>query len=215
MDDNTLSTENNLTTKEAIRKDIRNALINKGVNRFPNLDLAEEIFAPSDNLAYDFVTSFRAAGGKFVPCLKDQFAEYLVKLLKSRNYTQVLNTKPQFSSLLKANSIPAIEVLENSKPADAAIVFSDNLVLNPCGIVFAQRNSLYPSVLGLASEIIIVAQADNIVPDLKSVFKHQMSHNKGELYDISEIISPTPPTIRDGHINPTPSNPLFILMLVK
>lgn len=216
MDDNTLNRDTNLSTKEAIRKDIRNALLNKGVNRFPNLDLSVEFTDPSNDIAYDFVTRFRASGGKFIPCSKIQFAEYLIRLIQSQKYTRVLNTKPQFSNLLKANNINFSEILEDGQAADAVIVFSDNLILNPLGMVFAQRNTLYPSILGLASNIIIVAQENHIIRDLKSVFNHQCAQNNGEPYDISEIITPTPPpTTIDGHSAPTPSEPLYILILVK
>ena len=211
----TLSTESSLTTsKESIRKDIRHALSAKGVNRYPNLDLSDDFITPSNDLVRDFVVQFRALGGKYVPCTKEQFVSRLVKLLQVQNYPLLLNTKPQFVNVLKSNNINYVDAIDVNTPADAAIVFSDALIANTCSFVFSPRNSLYPSVKGLASDLIIVAFANNIVPDLKSALELQQSHNEGNLYEMNEIISPTPLTIRDNQEIRTPLTPRYILMLV-
>ena len=211
----TLSTESSLTTsKESIRKDIRHALAAKGVNRYPNLDLSEDFIEPSDDLIRDFVVKFRALGGKYVPCTKEQFVSRLVKLLQVQNYPVLLNTKPQFVNVLKANNINFVESIDVNTPADAAIVFSDALIAHSCSFVFSPRNSLYPSVKGLASDLIIVAFANSIVPDLKTAIETQQKHNDGNLYEMNEIISPTPLTIRDNQEIRTPLTPRYILMLV-
>lgn len=211
----TLSTESSLTTsKESIRKDIRHALSTKGVNRYPNLDLSDDFITPSDDLVRDFVVQFRALGGKYVPCAKDQFVSRMIKLLQVQNYPVLLNTKPQFNALLKNNNIEYVEAIDINTPADAAIIYSDALIANTCSFVFSPRNSLYPSVKGLASDLIIVAFANNIVPDWKTALSIQQDHNEGNLYELNEIITPTPLTIRDNQEIRTPLTPRYILMLV-
>ncbi len=211
----TLSTESSLTTsKESIRKDIRHALSAKGVNRYPNLDLSDDFITPSDDLVRDFVVQFRALGGKYVPCTKEQFVSRLVKLLQVQNYPVLLNTKPQFVNVLKANNINYVDAIDVNTPADAAIVFSDALIAHSCSFVFSPHNSLYPSVKGLASDLIIIAFANNIVPDLKTALEQQQNRNEGNLYEMNEIISPTPLTIRDNQEIRTPLTPRYILMLV-
>lgn len=212
----TLSTESSLTTsKESIRKDIRHALSAKGVNKYPNLDLSEDFLQPSDDLVRDFVVRFRALGGKYVPCTKDQFVSRLIKLLQVQNYPVLLNTKPQFVNILKANNINYVDAIDVNTPADAAIVFSDALIAHSCSFVFSPHNSLYPSVKGLASDLIIVAFANNIVPDMKTALTLQQERNEGNLlYELNEIISPTPLTIRDNQEIRTPLTPRYILMLV-
>ena len=212
----TLSTESNLTTsKESIRKDIRHALSTKGVNRYPDPDLSDDFITPSDDLVRDFVVQFRALGGKYVPCAKDQFVSRLVKLLQVQNYPMLLNTKPQFNNILKANNINFKEAIDINNPADAAIIYSDALIANTCSFVFSPHNSLYPSVKGLASDLIIVAFANSIVPDWKTALALQQEHNGGNLYAMNEIISPTPLTIRDNQEIRTPLAPRYILMLVQ
>ncbi|MBO4654827.1 MAG: hypothetical protein J5644_04720 [Bacteroidales bacterium] len=211
----TLSTESSLTTsKESIRKDIRHALSTKGVNRYPNLDLSDDFNPPSDDLIRDFVVRFRALGGKYVPCSKDQFVSRLVKLLQGQNYPVLLNTKPQLSDMLKKNDIAFVEAIDVNTPADAAIIYSDTLITNSCSFVFSPHNSLYPSIKGLASDLIIIAFAKDIVPDLKTALELQQERNGGNLYDMSEIISPTPLTVRDNQEIRTPLTPRYILMLV-
>lgn len=211
----TLSTESNLTTsKESIRKDIRHALSTKGVNKYPNLDLSDDFLQPSDDLVRDFVVRFRALGGKYVPCTKEQFVGRLVKLLQVQNYPVLLNTKPQFVNVLKNNNINFVDAIDVNTPADAAIVFSDALIVQSCSFVFSPHNSLYPSVKGIASDLIIVALANNIVPDMKTALALQQDRNEGNLYEFNEIICPTPLTIRDNQEIRTPLTPRYILMLV-
>ncbi|MBR4536413.1 MAG: hypothetical protein IKO62_07150 [Bacteroidales bacterium] len=211
----TLSTESNLTTsKESIRKDIRHALSTKGVNKYPNLDLSDDFLQPSDDLVRDFVVRFRALGGKYVPCTKEQFVGRLVKLLQVQNYPVLLNTKPQFVNVLKNNNINFVDAIDVNTPADAAIVFSDALIAQSCSFVFSPHNSLYPSVKGIASDLIIVALANNIVPDIKTALALQQDRNEGNLYEFNEIICPTPLTIRDNQEIRTPLTPRYILMLV-
>ena len=211
----TLSTESNLTTsKESIRKDIRHALSTKGVNKYPNLDLSDDFLQPSDDLVRDFVVRFRALGGKYVPCTKEQFVGRLVKLLQVQNYPVLLNTKPQFVNVLKNNNINFVDAIDVNTPADAAIVFSDALIAQSCSFVFSPHNSLYPSVKGIASDLIIVALANNIVPDIKTALALQQERNEGNLYEFNEIICPTPLTIRDNQEIRTPLTPRYILMLV-
>jgi hypothetical protein len=211
----TLSTESNLTTsKESIRKDIRHALSTKGVNRYPDPDLSDDFIKPSEDLVRDFIVRFRALGGKYVPCTKDQFAIRLVKLLQGQNYPVLLNTKPQLSALLQSNNISFVNAIDVNTPADAAIVYSDALITTTCSFIFSPHNSLYPSIKGLASDIIIIAFAKDIVPDFKTALEIQQERNAGNLYDMNEIISPTPLTIRDNQEIRTPLTPRFILMLV-
>ena len=211
----TLSTESNLTTsKEAIRKDIRHALSTKGVNRYPSLDLSDDFIKPSEDLVRDFIVKFRALGGKYVPCTKDQFAVRLIKLLQGQNYPVLLNTKQQLSSLLQSNNINFVNAIDVNTPADAAIVYSDALITSTCSFIFSPHNSLYPSIKGLASDIIIIAFAKDIVPDFKTALEKQQERNAGNLYSMNEIISPTPLTIRDNQEIRTPLTPRYILMLV-
>ncbi len=211
----TLSTESNLTTsKESIRKDIRHALSAKGVNRYPSLDLSDDFIKPSDDLIRDFVVKFRALGGKYVPCTKEQFASRLIKLLQGQNYPVLLNTKSQLAPLLQNNNISFVNVIDVNSPADAAIIYSDALITSTCSFVFSPHNSLYPSIKGLASDIIIIAFANDIVPDFKTALEQQQNRNGGELYDMNEIISPTPLTIHENQEIRTPLAPRYILMLV-
>lgn len=211
----TLSTESNLTTsKESIRKDIRHALSTKGINRYPNLDLSDDFITPSDDLVRDFVVRFRSLGGKYVPCTKDVFTIRLTKLLQGQNYPVLLNTKPQLYDLLKNNNINFVSAIDVNTPADAAIVYSDALITNSCSFIFSPHNSLYPSIKGLASDIIIIAFAKDIVPDLKTAIRLQQERNGGNLYEMNELISPTPLTIRDNQEIRTPLSPRYILMLV-
>ena len=149
-----------------------------------------------------------------MPCTKELFSSRLTKLLQGQNYPVLLNTKPQLSDLLRNNNINFVSAIDVNTPADAAIVYSDTLITNSCSFVFSPKNSLYPSIKGLASDIIIIAFAKDIVPDLKTAIELQLERNEGNLYEINELISPTPLTVRDNQEIRTPLTPRYILMLV-
>lgn len=215
MGNTVLSTNSNLTTsKEAIRKEIRHALSNKGDNRFPNLDLNEDFVMSSQDIAKDFILKFRSLGGKFVPCSKDQLQDTFLKLLKKVPNTQLLNTMPQFSKFLSENGINHTDSIDPANPASAAIVFSDALIANSGAILFSPKNSIYPSVKNLASDLIIVSFARFIVPNLGTAMANQMQRNNGELYNLFEIITPSKPEIRDNNEVYSPTSPRMILVLI-
>lgn len=215
MGSTVLSTNSNLTTsKEAIRKEIRHALSNKGDNRFPNLDLNEDFVQQSQDIAKDFILKFRSLGGKFAPCSREQFKEYFIKLIHSVNSSQLLNTMPRFSPMLRENGISFVDSIDPGIPANAAIVFSDALIASSGSIVFSPKNSIYPSVKNLASDLIVVSFARYIFPDLKTALSIQMERNNGELYNMFEIISPSKLEMRDKKEFSSPTSPRIILVLI-
>lgn len=204
----------NTSPKEIIRRNIRHALSNKSPVKFPNIDISKELFDEVKEPADTFVKKFRENGGKFIPCDRSQFNEYLLKLLKSQRYNSIFCAEHSLARLLTDSQIPYMNTLLPNIPADAAIVYSDLLIARSGSIVFTQRYQLYPSIKNMASDIIVIAKIQNIVRDLKEALQIQMTRGLKNPVPFFEIITPTLPLDKENESGYSPSSPRYILFLV-
>ena len=205
----------NTSSKETVRKNIRHALTSKSPSKFPNIDLTSELFDPINDVLIDFVTNFRKAGGKYIPCTKENFMERLVKLIKSQQYKSILNTSSSLDSQLTKNNIFYYNSIDCSSQVDAAIVYSNILIARTGSMVFSQKNSLYPSIRNLGKDMIVVAFANHIIHDFKGALNAQQQINGANIPSISEIITPTLPELVDGKEFFPSSESRIILLLVS
>ncbi|MEG1556521.1 MAG: hypothetical protein RR356_07345 [Bacteroidales bacterium] len=204
----------NTSSKETIRRNIRHALSSKSPNTFPNIDINSELFEPIPDLLKEFVVNFRAMGGKYIPCTKENFVERLLKLIASQQYQSLLNTSTSLTNFLVENEISFYNVIDANSPVDAALVYADILIARSGSFVCSQKSSLYPSVKNLAQDLIIVSFLPNIVSDIKNAIALQQKRNQNAVHEMTEIVTPAIPPIIDGKENYSPLNPRYILLLI-
>ena len=204
----------NTTSKENMRRKIRHALTQKSTSKFPYIDIHADPFEKPENLVVEFFNNFRQAGGKIITSNRDNFVDFLHKLIVKQQYTTILNTNHSISPALTKRNLNYITCVDNSQQVDVAIVYADMLIARTGSMVFAQKYSLYPSVRNITQNIIVVAFAKNLVLDLKDTFIMQQEKNQGMLYDFVEIITPTKPVNEKGEENYSPLEPRFILLLI-
>lgn len=213
-------TENNTldpkktVAKENIRKRIRHALASKGDNKFSNIDLVSELLDGIQDPVVEFVTNFRAKGGKFVPCTQENFLQTLLVLIERQKYSSLLCVDQSLRAQLSKNGIAHTGFLISDTPANASIVYSDTLVARTGSIVFSQKHTFYPSVKNTATDIIVLAQTQNIVNDFKDVFALQSKKQSNSPIPIIDIFTPIAPKIVDGHEVFSLDSPRIILLLV-
>ena len=205
----------NTTTKENMRRKIRHALTQKSTGKFPYIDMHTELFEKPEHLLVEFCSNFRAAGGKFIMCNKDNFVDILHKLIVGQRYATILNTNQSISPALTKRNLNYITCVDSHRQVDVAIVYSDMLIARTGSMLFTQKYSLYPSVRNITKDIIVVAFEKNLVLDLKDAFHLQQEKNQGTLYDFAEIITPTKLTNKKGEENYSPLEPRFILLLIQ
>lgn len=199
-------------SKESIRKNIRNALIHKKTSSPPNIDVSTPLFTKEEEPIRKFVSKFRDAGGVFIPCTKENFTERLLFLLKGKKYNFILNTNTSLSKTLETARIPFSDFIETDKPVDAAIVYSDILISRSGSLVFSQKYSLYPSVLNLGKDLIVISFIDHVVEDIGSAFKAIEEKYEGGMYEFTEIITPSKQNEEQEF---SPSNPQIILFFIQ
>ena len=198
-------------TKEKIRKNIRHALSFNKSNMPVNIDINTPLFIPSEDILMEFVTKFRSSGGIFIPCTKENFKERLLYLLNGKKYLTILNTNKSLNKILESGQIHYTDFIEGDKPVDAAIVYSDVLISRSGSLLFSQKFSLYPSVLNLGTDLIVVSFSEKIVPDLQTGFKVMESKYEGKPYELAEVITPSTKTDNQEY---SPKQPQIILYLI-
>lgn len=197
--------------KEVVRKKIKQALISHNVKSFTSLDANAEILEPIENVVNEFCNNYKVAGGKHIQCNRENFTKYLVDLLKSLRYSSILNTFKSLSSTLSGNGIQCYDSIDASAPVDAAIVMADALIARNGSMVFSQSHSLYPSIKGLAKDIIVIASTNMVVPDLKAAMEVQQRKLDGKLLKMMEIVTPT---FHKDVAEYTPDDPRYIMLLL-
>lgn len=199
-------------TKEKIRKNIRHALTQKKSSIPVNIDTTTPLFIKDEDPIRTFVANFRNSGGVFIPCTKDNFSERLLYLLNAKKYHFILNTNKSLNSILEGARVSFSDFIEPDKPVDAAIVYSDLLISRSGSLVFSQKYSLYPSVLNLGTDLLVIALANHVLEDIGSVFTVLKEKYEGKMYEFTEIITPSKKA-EDQEF--TPQNPQIILFFIQ
>jgi len=215
MEENTSLNPKLFVGKETIRKNIRNGLAYKSSSSFSVSDVSGELFPPCSNLFVQFVETFRAAGGKYIPCTTQNMVQYLVKIAQGQQYNILLNTSPNLGAYLDKYKVRHVNAVGLNEPVDAALFFSDVLVASSGAIGFSQPVSQYASVKNLAKDIIVVSRERCIFPDYESALAYQSKRN-GTPYPMTEFVVPTrPEEEEEGKPLFTPLTPRIILMLIE
>ncbi|PKP22015.1 MAG: hypothetical protein CVU04_00140 [Bacteroidetes bacterium HGW-Bacteroidetes-20] len=203
---------NIIASKEQIRKNIRNSLINKKSSSPIKIDTTTPLFTKNDDIIRQFVSNFRNAGGIFIPCTKENFSERLVYLLNGKKYNFILNSNKSLNKILESARISYSDFIETDKPVDAAIIYSDLLIARSGSIGFSQKYSLYPSVLNLGKDIIVIAFIDHVVEDIGSAFQEIEKNIEQKTGVFTELITPT--KVREDQ-EYSPENPQIILFFIQ
>ncbi len=203
---------NIIASKEQIRKNIRNSLINKKSSSPVKIDTTTPLFTKNDDIIRQFVSNFRNAGGIFIPCTKENFSERLVYLLNGKKYNFILNSNKSLNKILEGARISYSDFIETDKPVDAAIIYSDLLIARSGSIGFSQKYSLYPSVLNLGKDIIVIAFIDHVVEDIGSAFQEIEKNIEQKTGVFTELITPT--KVREDQ-EYSPENPQIILFFIQ
>lgn len=147
---------------------------------------------------------------------------YVRYTIEVGQWTRVLNVSPHLSKILKSFNIDFVESLPDGQSADALIVYAEHLVGRSGHLVFTQRstNIVYPSILGLAKNIIVLSSSTNIVPDLKvlmdcmaTTVKVDNRPEENDLkFNLMDLISPS---VLENDEEGTIANPRVTLILIE
>jgi L-lactate dehydrogenase complex protein LldG len=161
------------TTREKILKRIRNALISRSLNPYPDLDVASPVMKRGgDSLDLMFAEEFSAVGGKFIYCeSSNDVYENLSLLVNVEHFKPVFCSDPLIFEQLIDYEIPA----EN----DPAFLNEVRAIITPCEFLIARTGSVMVSSRSgpgrkmniFAEAHIVIARASQLVYELKDAFQ--------------------------------------------
>jgi L-lactate dehydrogenase complex protein LldG len=160
------------TSKEKLLKKIRQALLEKRDNPYPNLEQLPHYPPIEDMLEVVFAEQFAAVSGRFEFCEDEvQFIENLLTLAEERNWRKIYCWEPMMQEILNRYEFPFFATDRDFEQAEVGLTLCEALVARNGSILVSNGNaagrrlSIYPPVH------IVLAYTSQLVPDLKDGFK--------------------------------------------
>src|SRR6202000_971081 len=160
------------TSKEKLLKKIRQALLEKRDNPYPNLEQLPHYPPIDDLLEVQFAEQFAAVAGQFEFCEDEvQFIENLLTLAEERNWRKIYCWEPALQQILKTYEYPFFETDKDFEQAEVGLTLCEALIARNGSIMLSNANmagrrlSIYPPVH------IVLAYTSQLVLDLKDGFK--------------------------------------------
>ena len=160
------------TTREKIYKSIRNALIEKNDNPFPDVDFESPVFNElKESKDVTFAQEFTKIGGKFAYCEdNNDMAEKLKYIIQENKGMNVFCFDQTLQPLLDEHKISFIDHPKDILDPGIGITYCECLVARLGSVVVSSRQ-LSGRRLNVFPEIhIVVATTNQLVKDLKNAF---------------------------------------------
>lgn len=182
------------TSREKILKKIRNAIIHKTQNPFPDIDFDSNIYKEmKDSLDVIFAEEFIKMAGKFVYCESEKDATDTLKVLLSENqWTNIFCREEMVKQILAGADIPFSSHEDDFSEMEVGITLCEFLVARLGSIMVSsgqqsgRRMFVYPPVH------IVFAYSSQIVDDIKqALIKIKTKYSEGLPSMISLITGPS------------------------
>lgn len=181
------------TPKEKLLKKIRQALLEKRDNPYPNLESLPMYPPAPENLDLMFAEEFTAVQGQFAFCEDEvQFIETLLELAEKRNWRKIYCWEPALQEVLNRYEYPFFETDKDFTQAEVGLTLCEALVARNGSIMVSsaqaagRRLNIYPEVH------IVLAYTSQLVPDLKDGFNLIKQKYNGNVPSmISNITGPS------------------------
>jgi len=162
----------NITPKEAMLKKVRQALLEKRDNPYPDFEDSQLYVDEEDTLDVTFAREFNAVSGKFIYCDGEiAVIENLIGLVEELGITKIYAWEPSVQNLLGNYGFPIIANDVEFLNAEAGITTCEALIARNGSILISnqthsgRRLSVYPPIH------IVFAKASQLVMDIKHGMK--------------------------------------------
>ncbi|WP_214073426.1 LUD domain-containing protein [Mucilaginibacter sp. dw_454] len=181
------------TSKEKLLKKIRQALLEKRDNPYPNLETLPMYPPAPEDLDLMFAEEFSAVQGQFAFCEDEvDFIAVLLELAEKRSWRKIYCWEPALQEVLNRYEYPFFETDKDFTQAEVGITLCEALVARNGSIMVSsgqlagRRLSIYPEVH------IVLAYTSQLVPDLKDGFALIKKKYNGNIPSmISNITGPS------------------------
>lgn len=165
------------TPKEQILAKIRNALIDKSVNQYPNVDFQGTVIKPvnpEESPDIVFADMLIEAGGEFIYCENESaMADILQQLMHNRGWAALWCKNENLARFLEAAEIPFFTKPHASDGALVSITPCERLISETGSVMISDTVAGGREVFALADVHLVLAFVSQVRTNLKSAF-HDM-----------------------------------------
>ena len=156
------------TQREKILKRVRNALIRKTDNPFPDPDFESAIYNEiDDSLDVVFAEEFIKVSGKFVYCESElEFAENLKILMSENNWINVFCSENKVKQILADGQIPFLFKNDELQDIEVGVTLCEYLIARHGSIMVSSKQECGRRLFVYPPVHIVVAYTSQLVPNL-------------------------------------------------
>jgi L-lactate dehydrogenase complex protein LldG len=157
------------TQREKILKRVRNALIYKTDNPFPNPDFESNVYKEmTDSPEVVFAEEFIKVSGKFVYCeSENEFTENMKSLINENQWTNVFCKEDKVKKILEAGNIPFFSEDKDLHEIEVGITQCEYLIARLGSIMVSSRQQCGRKMFVYPPVHIVIAYTSQLVNDLK------------------------------------------------
>ncbi len=157
------------TQREKILKKIRNALIHKSANPFPNPDFDANVYKElSDSQEVVFAEEFIKMAGKFVYCESEgEFIENLKVLIAENNWSNIFCIEDGLKQILTNGDIQFFSENDDINEIEVGLTQCEYLIARLGSIMVSSRQQCGRRMFVFPPVHIVLAYSSQLVPDLK------------------------------------------------
>jgi L-lactate dehydrogenase complex protein LldG len=179
------------TTREKILKSIRNALIDKAPNPFPDVEFESSVYPPlKESVDVTFAQEFTKVSGKFIYCEDEtDMAEKLKFVIHNNKLENVICFEETLKPLLEEHEIPFNSQADEITNTRAGITYCEFLIARFGSILISSRQlsgrrmNVYPETH------IIIAKTSQLVPEIKDALIKIRKKYDGNMPSVVSLIT--------------------------
>ena len=160
------------TQREKVLKKVRNALIHKTDNPFPDLDFESNVYNEMiDSPEVVFAEEFIKVSGKFVYCeSEEEFIDNLKALMLENKWSNVFCLEENIKKILTAGNILYLSDEEDFHNIEIGVTQCEFLISRLGSIMVSSKQQCGRRMFVYPPVHIVLAYTSQLVPDLKNAF---------------------------------------------
>lgn len=158
------------TSREKILKRIRQALIHKSVNKYPNVDWEKPIHSIVEGMSLEeqFAQAFTKLGGQFFFCENEiEFLESIIALARERKWEKVFCFENHLRTSLEKVEFPLAKNDDSFDEGMTSITGCEALIARLGSILVSSKSASGRRLVVVPTIHVVVAYTDQLVQDIK------------------------------------------------
>ena len=178
-------------TREKILKNIRNALIYKSDNPFPNIDFESPIYKPlEDSLDIAFAQALLKVSGEFIFCEnKEDLLKNLQALIFEKKWKNIYCQEEEIMNILSSENIAFHQDEEKFLTVEASITGCEYLIARLGSVMVSSKQTKSRRIVCFPPVHIVIAYSHQLVPDIKDAFSGMKEKYGSNLPSLISLIT--------------------------